>query len=80
MALIILILMANPSSPHGLTIGNAFLTVGWMTAIVVEVMTGVRRFSIKICNKMSLVVDDTCIEECNRLPGPLGGKVDGGRK
>ena len=51
-----------------------------MTAIVVEVLTGVRKFSIKICNKMSLVVDDTCIEERNRLRGPLGGKVDGGMK
>ena len=41
---------------------------------------GVRRFSIKICNKTSLVVDDTCIEERNGLPGPLRSKLDGEMK
>ena len=55
-------------------------TVGWMTTVVVEVLMGVCLFSIKICNKTSLVVDDTCIKECNRLPGSLGGKLDGQMK
>ena len=80
MALTILILMANPSKPQGLTVGDAFLTVRWITAIVVEILMGVCRFSIKICDKTSLVVDDTCIEERNGLPGPLGGILDGGMK
>ena len=44
------------------------------------VLMGVRGFTIKICNMTSLVIDDTCIEECNGLPGPLVGKLDGGMK
>ena len=42
-----------------LDLGDAFLAVGWMTAVVVEVLVGVSRFSIKKCNKPSLIIDDT---------------------
>ena len=54
--------------------------VGWMTATAVEILMGVRRFCIKICGEMSLVIDSLCVEECYGLLGPLGSKLDGRAK
>ena len=52
-------------------------TVGWLTAIVVEILMGVLRFCIKICSETSLVVDDSCVKEHHGLLGLVSGKLDG---
>ena len=38
---------------------------------------GVRRFCIKICSDMSLVVDHSRAKERHGLLGPFGSKLDG---
>ena len=68
----------DSSYPKCLAIGDAAFAVRWVTATLVKVLMGVCWLGLKVCHQAVPVTYNSCVEERNRLPRPLGGELDGG--